>query len=118
MACDELRVNGPRGGLEIAGAALLQEQREEVGLVEEVADLVEQLRVVAGERGVRDLVCLLDRVRHDRACRLLAVPRTFAAETLGQRLQLDERVRQRQWCSYWVVVALVVVAVQSSFDGV
>ena len=44
----------------------VEQQREEVDLEEQVAELVEQLRVVAGERGVRDLVGLLDRVRDDR----------------------------------------------------
>jgi hypothetical protein len=51
---------------------------------------VEQLRVVAGERRVGDLVRLLDRVRHDRARRLLAIPRAVAPEPLGQLLQRDE----------------------------
>src|SRR5689334_3597178 len=96
MTRDELRVDGARGRLQIAGTALLQEQGEEIRLVEQVADLVEQLRIVARERRVRDLVRFLDRERHDRARRLLSIPGALAAEALGQRLQLDERVRQRQ----------------------
>ena len=84
-----------RGRLEVACAALREQQREEVRLEEQVADLVEQLRVVAGERGVRDLVGLLDGVRHDRARGLLAVPGALAPEPLGQLLELDERVRER-----------------------
>src|SRR5205823_6002719 len=41
-------------------------------------------------RLVRDLVRLLDGVRHDRRRRLLAVPRALAAQTLRQQLQLEE----------------------------
>ena len=70
--------------LEVARALLLEQQREEVDLEEEVAELVEQLRVVAGERRVGDLVGLLDRVRDDRPRGLLAVPGAVAAEPLGQ----------------------------------
>jgi hypothetical protein len=94
VAADELLVDQPRRLLEVALAALLQEQREEVDLEEQVAELVEQLLVVAGERGVGDLVRLLDRVRDDRALGLLAVPRAVAPQALGQRLQLDEGLRQ------------------------
>ena len=95
VARDQLRVDAARGLLEVARAALREQQREEVRLEEQVADLVEQLRVVAGERRVGDLVRLLDGVRHDRARRLLAVPRALAAQPLGQLLELDERVRER-----------------------
>ena len=80
----------PRNRFEVSGPALLQEQCEEVRLEEQVADLVVQLRVVAGERGVSDLVRLFDRMRHDRAGGLLAVPGALAAELLGQLLELDE----------------------------
>ena len=47
VAADQLlaAVLGDRG--EVAGAALLEQQREEVDLEEHVAQLVEQLRVVA-----------------------------------------------------------------------
>ena len=102
MARDELRVDRARDGLEVAGAALGEQQREEVGLEEQVAELVEQLGVVARERGVGDLVGLLDRVRHDRALRLLAIPGALAAQALGQLLELDQRVGERH---YPVVVA-------------
>ena len=95
VARDELRVDAARRRLEIARTALLEQQREEVRLEEQVADLVEQLRVVAGKRGVRDLVGLFDGVRDDRAGRLLAVPRALAAQPLGQLLELDERFRER-----------------------
>ena len=63
-----------------AGAALLQQQRQEVHLEEDVAELVEQLRVVPGVGGRRQLVRLLDRVRDDRALVLLAVPRALAPQ--------------------------------------
>src|SRR5439155_11978484 len=92
MPADELGLDQPRSGREIPFAALLQEQREEVDLEEEVAQLVEQLLVVTCERGVCDLVRLLDGVRDDRALRLLTVPRTLTAQALGQALQLEERL--------------------------
>ena len=71
-----------------------QEKREEIDLEEQVAELVEQLRVVVRKRRVGDLVGLLDGVRHDRARRLLAVPGTLAAQPLGQQLQLEEGLLQ------------------------
>ena len=92
MAADQLlaAVLGDLG--ERAGAALLEQQREEVDLEEHVAELVEQLGVVAGVRGVRELVGLLDRVRHDRALVLLAVPRALRAQAAGERVEaLDRR---------------------------
>ena len=92
MARDQLLGDVARDRLEVARAALGEEQREEVRLEEQVAELVEQLRVVARERRVRDLVGLLDRVRHDRPLGLLAIPGTFAAQALRQLLELDERV--------------------------
>ena len=55
---------GDRG--EIARAALLEQQREEVNLEQQVAELVEQLRVVAGVRGVGELVGLRHRVSDDQ----------------------------------------------------
>ena len=67
-----------------------EQQREEKDLIKKVAELVEQLLVVARERCVGDLVRLLDGVRHDRARRLLAVPGTLAAQPLGQPLQLEK----------------------------
>src|SRR5205807_3714516 len=74
MARDELRVDRPCRSLEVAGASLLQQQGEEVRLEEEIADLVEELRVVTRERRIGNLVRLLDRMRDDRPLRLLAVP--------------------------------------------
>ncbi len=80
VAADQLlaHVVGHLG--EVALPALLQQQREEVDLEEHVAELVEQLGVVAGMGGVGELVGLLDRVRHDRALVLLAVPRALAPQ--------------------------------------
>ncbi len=90
--------------LEIPRSALLEQEREEVDLEEEVAELVEQLLVVPGERRVGDLVGLLDGVRHDRARGLLAVPRALATQPLGQLLEVDERLGE----GHVVVVAVVV----------
>ena len=77
-----MHVPGHRG--EVAGAALLEQQRQEVDLGEHVAELVEQLRVVAGVRGVGELVGLLDGVGDDRARVLLAVPRAVPAQAPRQ----------------------------------
>ena len=82
----------PGDGFEVALALLLEEQREEVDLEEQVAELVEQLRRIARDRGVGDLVGLLDGVRDDRPGRLLPVPGTVPAQPLGQLLQLEQRV--------------------------
>ena len=76
---------------EVAGAALLEQQREEVHLEEHVAQLVEQLGVVAGVGGVGELVGLLDGVRDDRALVLLAVPRALAAQAARQRVEAGDR---------------------------
>jgi hypothetical protein len=95
MPAHELLVHAARHALEVAGAALLQEQRQEVDLEEQVAELVDELLVVVALRRVGDLVRLLDRVRDDRPRRLLAVPRALGPQPLGQSLQVDERRRKR-----------------------
>ena len=104
MTPDELCVYVPRDRSEVRRAALLEEQREEVHLEEEIAELVRESRVVARDRGVRDLVSLFDRVRDDRARGLLAVPRAFAAEPRRQFLEILERAPE---VAHVVVVELV-----------
>ena len=91
MAADQLlaAVLGDLG--ERAAAALLEQQREEVDLEEHVAELVEQLGVVARVRGGRQLIGLLDRVRHDRALVLLAIPRALHAQPAGERVEALNR---------------------------
>ena len=91
----ELLVDAAGHLRQVAGASLLEQEREEVDLEEQVAELVEQLLVVAGERRVRDLVGLLDRVRDDRRRGLLAVPRAVAAQPLRQLLEIEERLARR-----------------------
>src|SRR5205807_8729684 len=91
MPADELLVDRIGDGLEVPDSLLLQEQREEVDLVEQVAELVEELGVVVGERSVGDLVRLLDRVRDDRLRRLLPVPRAVAAEAASERVEPGQR---------------------------
>src|SRR4051812_8661274 len=90
MAADELRpaMLGDVG--HVARAALLEQQRQEVHLEEHVAELVEQLGVVAGVRGVGELVGLLDGVRDDRALVLLAIPRALAAQAAGQLVEAGD----------------------------
>src|SRR3954447_7100793 len=75
-----------------ARAALLQQQRQEVHLEEHVAELVEQLGVVAAVRGISQLVGLLDRVRDDRALVLLAIPGALAPQPTRELVKEDERV--------------------------
>ena len=90
MAADQLlaAVLGDHG--EVAGAALLEQQREEVHLKQHVAELVAQLCVVAGVGRVGELVGLLDGVRHDRALVLLTVPRALDAQAARERVQPHE----------------------------
>jgi len=88
MPAHELLVDATGHLRQVAGSSLLEQECEEVDLEEEVAELVEQLLVVAGERGVRDLVGLLDGVRDDRRRSLLAIPGAVAAQALRQALQL------------------------------
>ena len=61
-------------------------------LEEHVAELVEQLGVVARGGGVGQLVGLLDRVGNDRALVLGPVPGTLAAEPAGDLVELGDRL--------------------------
>ena len=62
-------------------------------LEEDVAELVEQLCVVAGGGGVGELVGLLDRVGDDRALVLLAVPGALAPQAPGDLVEPRDRLR-------------------------
>ena len=86
---------------QVAGATLLEQEREEVDLEQQVAELVEQLLVVAGERGVGDLVRLFDGVRNDGGRGLLAIPRALAAQALRQGLEREEGLRKALHVSQW-----------------
>ena len=99
MPAHELRVDRASHLLEIPRALLLQEKGQEIDLKEQVSELVEQLRVVAGKRRMRDLVRLLDRVRDNRPCGLLPIPGAVATQPLGQALQLEEGLLETvsQW---------------------
>jgi hypothetical protein len=90
MAADELLAHVLSDLGHVAGAALLEQQREEVDLEEHVAELVEELSVVPVVGGVGELVGLLDRVRHDRALVLLAVPRALAPQAAGQGVEVGD----------------------------
>src|SRR3954468_11847287 len=83
----ELGVDALRDGRQVARAALLEQQRQEVDLEEHVAELVEELGVVTPVGGVGQLVGLLDGVGDDRALVLLAVPRALAAQAAGQLVE-------------------------------
>ncbi len=106
MAADELVVSVPCDRLEVTAAALREQEREEERLIQQVAELVDELRVVVGHGSVRNLVGLLDRVRHDRSRRLLGIPRALAAQQGCELLQLGERLLEAQPVE--VVVAGVV----------
>ncbi len=67
--------------------ALLHQQAEEVHLEEHVAELVEQLGVIASAGCVGQLVGLLERVGHDRALVLLAIPRALNAQAPSQLVE-------------------------------
>src|SRR5919206_2784370 len=114
VSAHELVVHCARNLLQSRTATLREEQRQEVDLEKEVAELVRELGVVALDRGVRDLVRLLDGVRHDRALCLLAVPRAFAAQPLGQLLEVFERLPDRRHFDD-VDVALVTAMQGSGF---
>jgi hypothetical protein len=77
---------------QVGAALLLEKQGEEVGLEEEVAELVLQLAGIGAKRRIRDLVGFFDRVRDDRPRRLRPVPGAVAAEPLGQALEIEKRV--------------------------
>ena len=84
VAAHQLLARSPRAtAARSPCAALLEQQRQEVDLEQHVAELVEQLRVVTGVRGVGELVGLLDGVRDDAALVLLAVPRDSRAAAGG-----------------------------------
>jgi hypothetical protein len=74
---------------EIARTTLLEQQREKHNLEEHVPQLVEQLGVIAAMRGIGQLIGLLDRVRHDRALVLLAIPRALAAQQMRQLIERE-----------------------------
>jgi hypothetical protein len=94
VPADELLVDPARDGLQPAVSLLGEEQGEEVDLEEQVAELVPELPGRAGDGGIGDLVCLLDRVRDDRPGRLLPVPGAIAAQPLGEALELEESLRE------------------------
>jgi hypothetical protein len=98
---DELVVDPRRDGGEVALAPLLEQEREEVGLEQQVAELVLELRVVVRQRRVGDLVGLLDGVRDDRPRGLLPVPGTVAAQPLGQALEPEQGLSEPVLISQW-----------------
>src|SRR5262249_111677 len=92
VASDELGVDRTCDLLEITLPTLLEQQRKEVDLEEQITELAQQLRAVVSKRSVRNLVRLLERMRHDRLRRLLAIPRAVTPQPLGQLLELEQRV--------------------------
>jgi hypothetical protein len=116
MAPHQLRSAPVGDAREVPGTALLEQQRKEVNLEEDIAELVQQLGVVATVGGVGELVRLLNRVGHDRALVLLAIPGTFATKAPRNRVQARERLldlpaaRGHRTAYFFVVEVVVVVA--------
>ena len=96
VAADQLLGDVAGDLREVAGAALLEQQRQEMDLEQHVAELVEHLGVVAPLGGVGELVGLLDRVGHDRALVLLAVPRALHPQPARDRVEPGERLGDRR----------------------
>ncbi len=90
VAADQLLGDVPGHRGEVAGASLLEQQREEMDLEEHVAELVEQLCVIVAVRRVGELVGLLDGVGDDRAGVLRAVPRAVATQAPRQLVKARE----------------------------
>ena len=94
MPSYQLLVKRTRDRPQIPFALLLQKQGQEHHLEEQVAELVGELLGVGAQRGVGDLVGLLDRVRDDRDGRLLPVPGTVASQAAGQLVEVEQRLRE------------------------
>jgi hypothetical protein len=84
-----------------AGTALLEQQREEVDLEEDVTELVQQLRIIAAMGGVGELVRLFDGVRDYRALVLLAIPRALAPQAPRQLVEPCDRLGAGELVSQW-----------------
>ena len=83
MASHELRVHVASDGLEVPLTTLLEQKRQEIDLEEEVAELSVQRFPVVDERGIRDLVGLLDGVRNDRRVPSARDPRDTPGAAAG-----------------------------------
>ena len=93
VAADELLVQPVDDAGQVALAPLLEQQRQEHDLKEDVAQLLDHPVVVAALSGLGQLAGLLDRVRDDRALVLLAVPGAFAPQAAGDLVEARERAR-------------------------
>jgi hypothetical protein len=80
MATDQLLPAVLGNCCHIAGATLLQQQREEVHLKQHITKLVNQLGIVTRPCGIGQLVCLFKRMWNYRPLILLAIPRTLHPE--------------------------------------
>ena len=98
VAADQFGGAGLGDCRQITLAALLEQQREEEHLEEDIAELVDhRLRVVA-RGGIGQLVGLLDRVRDDRAGVLFAVPGALPAQPPGHLIEVLERLQVPRRC--------------------
>ncbi len=87
VATDQLLATVLGDLAKIAGAALLEQQREKHHLEEHVSQLVEQFGVIAVMCCVSKLIGLLHRMWHDRALVLLAIPRALATQQVRQLIE-------------------------------
>ncbi len=94
MPPHKLLLHAPRDRLEVTSALLFEQQRQEVRLEEEVAELVDELRRVAVTGCLGNLVRLLDGVRDDCQSGLLTIPGAVPAKSPGQLLEREQGLRE------------------------
>ena len=75
MTADELLRDAARHAVDVERPGLRGDLRVEERLQQQVAQFFAKMRHVAGARGLRDLIGLLDQVRNERFMSLLRVPR-------------------------------------------
>ena len=92
VAADQLGRDAPRDLRPVAVTLLLQQESQERGLEQQVAQLVQELGGIVLLRRLGHLVGLLERVGDDRPGRLLPVPRAVPPQAGSQPHQRDHRV--------------------------
>ena len=90
-----------------------------MNLEEHVTELIHELGVIATPSSVGQLVCLLERVRHDRALVLLTIPRALAPQATSDLIQTlkrgwDLRIAGAIWRSHWHYEVVLVVVVDAA----
>ena len=114
VSANELLVQAKGDLRQTSVASLLEQQREEKGLKQEIAELVEELLVLTGDRGVGNLVGLLDRVRDDRSSRLSTVPRALLTKPHREVLKVEERAGEAVGVAHFPLTYSVVAVAPDS----